>query len=466
MKSMKCSHPHKKTFWQLLHGLEQAQKADILAYSFGHLNYKNLYKVSGQHEASVSWQSAKKPAHVKEKNPLIQQSKIKVKKMTNATVDLSLMTSVLPILPANNLPSLKNFDQSLATASKDIPDMTCSVAPNAEERTLQGHFIKEELDLTALMLVKPQLHKCAASHSSHDRSQFVESYLAGVTKKDQFRKRLEFEKTILMKQDLLERDIMSGYKAVVKQERKLAQELMKLGHLPVPNLKRLQIFNDVFEDICRDSTIFHEILKEIKFEYNMYLASLLESQPKNQHKTFQALFQIMENRPVKTLHVEDAHQRVLNLEQEANLALQRNYKLRNELEGELSKPKKQDVRHILKPIKTKDHQLSVMENVMSLRSRIYQTTVQIQELESELKHSMVPSTVTDAMQSSLIESQADIVKLQQSNTFLRKKITILERDIEKTLNEHKVTKSIKESFWVMVKDLVDPAENKSAAISG
>ncbi|XP_051867887.1 uncharacterized protein C6orf118-like isoform X2 [Pristis pectinata] len=450
MNSMKCSDPHKKTLRQLLHGFERAQKADILAYSFGHLNHRNLYKVSEQHEGSALWQGAKKSTLKKEKNASKQQSsEIKAKKMTNAMVDFGQVTTVLPILPAANFPD--DLDQNAVRVFQYMPDKTsrtCSATTEAKEQTLQDHFIKEELDLTALMLMKPQQQNCAQPHSSHGQSQFVECYLAGVTKEDQFRKLLEFEKRILMKQDLLDRDIMSGYKAVVKHEWKLAHELMKLGHLPVPNLKRLQIFSDVFEDICRHSTMFQEILSEIKVEYDVYLMSLLESQPKNQHKTFQAQFQIMENRLVKTHHVEEAHQRVLNLEKEAKLALQRNDELRNELEMELSKPKQQDVQPTVKPVKTKGHQLSDTEKMVSLRNRIYQTNAQIQELESELKNSMVPSTVTNAMQSSLRDSQA------------------LENYIERILNEHKVSKNVKENFWHMVNDLLDSAENKIAEVSG
>lgn len=39
---------------------------------------------------------------------------------------------------------------------------------------------------------------------------------------------------------------------------------MKLGHCPGPNLRRLQIFSEVFEDICQDTTTFRNILREIK----------------------------------------------------------------------------------------------------------------------------------------------------------------------------------------------------------
>ncbi|XP_062911221.1 uncharacterized protein C6orf118-like [Mobula hypostoma] len=467
MKSVKCTDSNEKTLRQLLRGCERAQKADILAYSFGHLNHRNLYKIPGQHEGSASWQSAKTSTLKKEKNALTQRSSEKKgKKMSDGMADLG-RRSVLPILPAANCSD--NSDRNAARVSQCAPDNTsfrCSATSGTKEQMPQDHFVNEEFDLTTLMLVKPQQQKCAPPHGNRDQYQFVECYLAGVTKADQFRKLLEFEKRVLMKQDLLDRDIMSGYKAVVKHEWKLAHELMKLGHLPAPNLKRLQVFSDVFEDICRDSTMFHKILSEIKVEYDTYLMSLLESQPTNQHKTLQAQFQMMKNRPVKTHHVEEAYQRVLNLEKEAKLALQRNDELRNELERELPKPRQQDVQPIMKPIKTKGHQLSDTEKIVLLRNRIDQTNAQIQELESELKNSMVPSAVTNAMQSSLRDSQGEVAKLQQSNAFLHRKIAAFENYIENILNEHKVSKSVRESFWQMVNDLLDPAENNIAAVSG
>uniref|UniRef100_UPI00398E3C1F uncharacterized protein C6orf118-like isoform X1 n=1 Tax=Pristiophorus japonicus TaxID=55135 RepID=UPI00398E3C1F len=169
----------------------------------------------------------------------------------------------------------------------------------------------------------------------------------------------------------------------------------------------------------------------------------------------------MNSRTVKTQHVEEARQKVVSLEQEARRALRRNNELRNELEQKLSKseplPKQQAEgeretqtdRHgrtnerprmeqeqpsggigvaeawpSLKPLKPKEKPLSVVEQVLSLRSSTYKMTVQIQELENELKHSMVPSIITDALQSSLRDTQAEIAKLQKSNQFLRWKIKI------------------------------------------
>uniref|UniRef100_UPI00398E54AB uncharacterized protein C6orf118-like isoform X3 n=1 Tax=Pristiophorus japonicus TaxID=55135 RepID=UPI00398E54AB len=477
----KCNEycDEKKTLRQLLQGLEKAQKADILAYSFGHLNHNNLHKISKQQEGSVSWRNAKKPTPFKKEKcgvSVQQSTDIKVKKMAAALVDFSLMTSMVPTLPAAHSPDLNALNQRTPGTSQVTPDNSmntqaeaCPVTPYTQAQTPQARFIKEELDLSTFMLVKPQLQKCERSPTG--QNQFVESSLAGLTRKDQFSKLLEFEKTILMKQDLLKRGMMSGYKTVAKYEWKLSHELMKIDHLPGQNLRRLQVYSDVFEDICQDSTTFCEILREIKAEYDVYLTSLLESQPLDQHKIFQAQLRGMNSRTVKTQHVEEARQKVVSLEQEARRALRRNNELRNELEQKLSKseplPKQQvaEARPSLKPLKPKEKPLSVVEQVLSLRSSTYKMTVQIQELENELKHSMVPSIITDALQSSLRDTRAEIAKLQKSNQLLRWKIKDFENYIERALTKHKVNKDVRENLQHMIKELMDPAESKNATIS-
>ncbi|XP_078412836.1 uncharacterized protein C6orf118-like [Cetorhinus maximus] len=478
-KSSEYSDPQKKTLRQLLHELEKSQKADIFSYSFGHLNHRNLNKISTHQDASVTWKSAKKPSPFKKEKlcrSVQRSSDAKVKKMTDAFVDFSLMTSMVPTLPTIYSPGLNYLDQRSAKASQDISDdstipqtKACSRSPHTEAQKLPDHFVKEELELFNLMLVKPKPWKCARSHTGHDQSQFVESYLAGLTRKDQFTKLLEFEKKFLMTEDLLEREAMSGYKAVAKHEWKLSHELLKIDHLPGPNLRRLQVFSDVFEDVCQDSTIFCEILREIKAEYDLYLTSLLESQPMDQHKTLQSQLRGMNSRTLKTHHVEEAQQKVLNLEQEARLALQRNDELRNELETELSNAeppsKQQEAQSNLKHLKTIKQPLSGVEQVLSLRDRIYKTTVKIQELESELKHSMVPSIITDAMQSSIRDTWGELSYLKKSNEFLRSKIKSLRNYTERTLIKFKVNKDGRKNFWHTTKDIVDTAEENENALS-
>ncbi|XP_048457037.1 uncharacterized protein C6orf118 [Rhincodon typus] len=244
---------------------------------------------------------------------------------------------------------------------------------------------------------------------------------------------------------------------------------MKIEHLPRPNLTRLQVFSDVFEDICRDSPTLCEILREIKAEYDLYLMSLLESQPTDQHKILLAELRGMTTRTVKTHHVEEVQQKLLSLEQEARLALQRNDKLRNELEAELSKleplSEQQEEQSNLKYMKTRKQLPHGMEQMLSLRDRICKTTAMIQELENELKHSMVPSIITDALQSSFKDTLGEVAYLQKSSDFLCSKIKALENYIERTLINYKTTKEDRANFWYMLKDIVDSAEIKKARIS-
>ncbi|XP_072437318.1 uncharacterized protein C6orf118-like [Chiloscyllium punctatum] len=477
--SKEYSDPQKKTLRQLLHQLEKSQKADIHAYSFGHLNHRNLHQISRHHDTSVLWKSAKKPAPFKKDKKYRssqQLSDANVKKMTAAFGDCHLMSSTVPIKPAHLSPICNHLNQSSARTSQNVcsgsaipQNKPCSESPHTEAQTVPDRLAKEELELSTLMLIKPRLQKCTRSHSAHGQDHFVESYLVGLTRKDQFSKLLEFEKNILMKQDLLDREALTGYKAVAKHEWKLTHELMKIDHLPRPNLRRLQVFSDVFEDICQDSPILCEILREIKAEYDLYLLSLLESQPTDRHKILQAELRGMATRTVKTHHVEEVQQKVLSLEQEARLALQRNDELRNELEAELSKPEhlseQQEEQSDLKDMKTRKQLPLGMEQMLSLRDHIFKTTAMIQELENELKHSMVPSIITDGLQSSFKDTLGEIAYFQKFNGFLHSKIKALENYIERTLISYKMTKENRANFWYMLKDFVDPAEIRKANIS-
>ncbi|XP_048392442.1 uncharacterized protein C6orf118-like [Stegostoma tigrinum] len=474
--SKEYSDPQKKTLRQLLHQLEKSQKADIHAYSFGHLNQRNLNKIPRHLDTSVSWKSAKKPAPLKKEKKcrsFQQLSDANVKKMTAAFVDCHLMSSTVPILPTRLSPVCNNLNQSSARASQNICNGStipqtkpCSGSPHIEIQTIPDRLAKEELELSNLMLIKPRPQKCIRLHSAHDQNHFVESYFAGLTRKDQFSKLLEFEENIVMKRDLLDRKAPTGYKAVEKHEWKLTRELLKIEHLPRPNLRRLQVFSDVFEDICQDSPVLCEILREIKTEYDLYLMSLLESQPTDQHKVLLAELQGMTTRTVKTHHVEEVQQKVLSLEQEARLALQRNDKLRNELEAELSKleplSEQQEEQSNLKYMKTRKQLPHGMEQVLSLRDRICKTTAMIQELENELKHSMVPCIITDALQSSFKDTLGEVAYLQKSSDFLRSKIKALENYIERTLINYKMTKEYRANFWYMLKDIVESTEVKKS----
>ncbi|XP_064411380.1 uncharacterized protein C6orf118 [Latimeria chalumnae] len=410
--------------------------------------------------------------------------------MIDSLADFTLKTC----LPSEYLDvHLASSDLSLSTlvsvASLQMPELI-----KKREAWRKDYIAREELDLLELKLLKPKQIKCgrSADQQTPDQYQFVQSYLAGLTRKDQFRMRMSFDNQFLRKQDLLERNVMSGYKAVEKHERKLRNgslpvsdpsdpsrqlydvrsslketdsestlqrgpeavapcssklnspwtgtthnpwvdgrdlstgdnsdvypwretaksiqsnvenpqpssfrvlpgELMKIGLVCRPHFGRLQVFRDVFGDICNESILCGDILKEIKKEYDVYLEALLDSQPAAQYQTLQAQLQTLERRAVSTEEVKEAMLRVRALEQEARDALQRNEEIRNELESELlvSKPPDEDGESV--PQRTTDntkeepHSIGIADQVQAKRCRILIILEELQELKKDIRENM------------------------------------------------------------------------------
>ncbi|KAG6930608.1 chromosome 6 orf 118, partial [Chelydra serpentina] len=197
-----------------------------------------------------------------------------------------------------------------------------------EEETdrLNKPLKREELDVPEMKVLKykpvKNSRRCAVEVAK-DEYQFMPSYLAGVTKTDQFNKFLHFQRDFIAKHDLLENDI-TGRKASERHERKLAQALQRICDCNRPHFKRLQVFGDVFEDICNSSLIFGDILKEVKNEYELYMVILLDSLPTTQYQTLMTQVKGLRKRPVKTREIEEIRREVQTLVKKAKSVWERN----------------------------------------------------------------------------------------------------------------------------------------------
>uniref|UniRef100_A0A4W3GZU4 Translin-associated factor X-interacting protein 1 N-terminal domain-containing protein n=1 Tax=Callorhinchus milii TaxID=7868 RepID=A0A4W3GZU4_CALMI len=467
MKSLNDAHkdyldPKKKTLREVLNGFEKDQMVDILTLTSGYLNHNNLCKVP-VHHANQSWECAKKcNPFVKRRiclPPQPQVNEIKVKAMEDALVNFTLVTSTVSMFPATKSPCLNHLDLKSCVASPLTP--YGSQTSDTQTRS-RSSFLSEELKLAELMLLKSRSLRCGTYHSEHDRGQyqFVKSYVAGVTKKDQFNKFVAFEKTILRKQDILDKNVISGHKAVEQHEWKLSQELMKIGDIKGPNFIRLRIFSDVFEDICRDSPSFCIILREIKAEYDGYLASILESQPSDQCKNFLAQFQGMDSRTVRTHHVEEAQQEVSRLEQKAKIALGWNDQRRTELENQLEEAKNLVAQKetLSKPVTEPQvaKVLTVQEQVMLLRSKIIRTLKQIDSLEDNLS-TMIPIQLSKATKTSLKTTKFQDVQRKNALNFSDFCLQKFANIIHRVLHKNGVDIREQENLWSSIKtmDLVE-----------
>uniref|UniRef100_A0A8C8RZK1 Chromosome 6 open reading frame 118 n=1 Tax=Pelusios castaneus TaxID=367368 RepID=A0A8C8RZK1_9SAUR len=282
--------PHIKSLTHLLDGLEKAHRADVQLYTSGHLNHNKLYKPRETIKPGY-WDSAKKLSYfTTEKNQFPAQNiwDEAAKKRKNTLADFIPSTVLVPVYAKSASPIYRQSTANIA--SVDLP-------VNEESDRFNKPLKREELDVPELKVLKykPVKNSRRAAEVTKDEYQFMPSYLAGVTKTDQFNKFLHFQRDFIAKHDLLENDF-TGSKASERHERKLSRALQRVCDCNRPHFKRLQVFGDVFEDICNSSLIFGDILKEVKVRET---AKTLMSQVKG-----------MEKRTVKTQEIEEIRREV------------------------------------------------------------------------------------------------------------------------------------------------------------
>ncbi|XP_012520578.1 PREDICTED: uncharacterized protein C6orf118 homolog, partial [Propithecus coquereli] len=321
--------------------------------------------------------------------------------MKEALVHFTINTALVPN-DARNTRLFGYLHPQAAISCAFEEDFTPRKVPKAEKEGMRegsaGQRKREELRVPDLRVLRYKevgsSRQCALSPPGRDEYRCVSSYLAGVTKADRYKKFLNFQKEVLAKQDLLKNDV-TGSSAAVCHEKKLRQELQKICTCDPQGFNRLQIFGDVFEDICNSSLIFGEILKEIKDEYELYMAILLDSRPTAQYKTLLAQAKGLEKRPVKTADVERAGEELRVLTTAIKAALERNDKLREELEAEraLLQAAKEKSESSKKNITDEVH-LPLIEKVERKRCEILSKWDEMQALEKEIKTTLVHTGIS------------------------------------------------------------------------
>ena len=92
----------------------------------------------------------------------------------------------------------------------------------------------------------------------------------GITKEENFRNRVKYEKEVLKKDDLLINNVMHSSDSAAYLESKLIQELEKYKLVNVSkatvnsNLVKLNVYSNIFEELIEESSFFGEILNRIK----------------------------------------------------------------------------------------------------------------------------------------------------------------------------------------------------------
>ncbi|KAM6407378.1 LOW QUALITY PROTEIN: uncharacterized protein C6orf118 homolog [Pluvialis apricaria] len=251
-----------KSLAHLLDSVEMSYRTDVKLCTSGHLNHHKLYKPS--EKINQGWYSAKKQTSFMTERNTFPAENERARKMKRFPGNFC---SGVPLLPAQAESSCPNNrrPQSPVTADGASVDFSTplemlklkALKKKVEEGSDRLHMClkRDELDVSEVMVLKnkPVKNSDCVMVLAEEEYQFIPSYLAGVTKTEQFNKFLHSQKEFLANYELL--NDFSGSKVLEQHERKLAK----------------------FEDICNSFLIFGDILKEIKSEYELYVMMLLDS---------------------------------------------------------------------------------------------------------------------------------------------------------------------------------------------
>ncbi|XP_015218470.2 uncharacterized protein C6orf118 isoform X3 [Lepisosteus oculatus] len=393
-----------KTRKELLQGLEKAHKADILAYSSGHLNHDNLCKLPVQKANGPIWESSKTPDLKKTLSPRrLKTSEASVRRMKDALMDFTVKTASVA-------------DRWRAQTPRSEEPCLSAAASASHLQVDSKDKLRGSLDPAELLLVKPPGMRSDGTRSAQnpDCYQLTQSHHAGLTKKEQFRLMQELEKVVLKKQDMKERHVLSGHKAAEHLARKLD-----------------------------------------RMEYDFYLNSLLESQPALQLMPLVEEIQRTQSQFVMTQDVELATEEVLRLGETAKRALEENEQLRNELQIEVSKPGSLDEKEIHKDnvqtMKHKEITLCTLDHIQHMRYQVWAAWEEVRELEREIKEKMVSTITTGTTERCIRDSKAEVMKLLTSNEHLQQATKDLENGTSKVLGRMKVPDEVQKDLWNKIK---------------
>ena len=261
----------RKSLNELSNYILSEQSIDIKNYTVGHLNENHLLKLDPI-KTAFKWDSNKiKPR----KHP---QKRIKVKPYSSMSDINEIMT---------------NFREQDTLIS---------------ERLLEGPFKKnpDEKQLFDGLVRLPDLHSNHKKSSESDQSKafdnfddnsntcfpitdkelainFLNGPFKGASKAEKLNSLTHFEKTVIQKKCLIATNNLHTIDSVNWLEEKLKSGLQKLENLDSDhkfqiNIYRLDIFNNIFEQIIVESKLFGTVLHRIKEEYDEYLFYLLRNQ--------------------------------------------------------------------------------------------------------------------------------------------------------------------------------------------
>ncbi|XP_029801323.1 uncharacterized protein C6orf118 homolog [Suricata suricatta] len=461
-RGRRCEVPGVKTLCnltELLNSLQKAHRDDVYLYTSGHLNPNKLYRPP--ETILYHWPSANRPKG--ESIPKAERpSDRKTAQMRDARADAAVHTALGPreTRLAPPLRHLRPAEPGPRPSEEELVLREAQCRAGSPARRGRG-----ELRLPEMRVLKsrapPSSRQCVTGPRREDEFRYISSYLGGLTKADKYRKFLCFQREVLAKQDLLKSDF-TGSKVAVSHERKLEQELQKVCVCEPQQFNRLQVYGKVFEDICNSSLIFGDLLREVKDEYELYMVILLHSQTASQYETLLANAKGLERRSVKTADVRQAREELRATVTATRAALERNDRLRSELETEhaLLQSAKEEAESSKKSV-TDENQLTLIEKVEKKRCEILSKWDEIQALEREMKTTLVHTGISNITENKIKSIETEAIKLEIANRILRKKIYVIENGVRQSIREHKLGAQEKQKLWNFIKEFANLKETDS-----
>ncbi|XP_036025176.1 uncharacterized protein C6orf118 homolog [Onychomys torridus] len=447
---------------ELLTRLHKDHRDDIYVYTSGHLNPDKLYRPP--ETITQHWHNANRPREQRIFPSSVSRDK-QIAEMREAWAYFTINTALRPD-DSHNTRLFRYLNPRMVTSHVSKEAVTLKIPQEEEEEEVRERHVlsrerhrKEELRLPEMKILRYPVilssRQCSRAASGRDVYRYVSSYLAGITKADRYNKFLSFQKEVLAKEAIPKRDFTAS-KVAENHEKKLREELRKICTCSSQQFNRLQVFGEVFEDICNSSLIFGDLLKEIKDEYELYMAALLDSQPTAQYKRLLAEVRGLEKSPVHSTDIDQAKERLRKLEQAALEALEQNEKLRNELEAE---------RLLLQSAKEKseasarsendEDQLTLIEKVEKRRCEILEKWDEMKELEKHIKETLVHSKVMDIAESGIKSVENEALKLETTNKILRKKIKVIENQVKQLIKKSKIGDTERQVLWDLIKEYAE-----------
>lgn len=230
---------YRREIRDLLVGIQKSNRADVEAFSKGHLNENRLRKLPSKKYDGGIWKSSQKreslvPAHILRP----ESPKYKVGEMIDTLKNFSLGTAGNVLLSTPRPPPTKaskepyNVERFISVSSQgsynEVDDgVLVEEMGNAETMVFNTKYQPKSWAYEELLSprdktpspVPPSVLK--ERNLENLRQTFLPSHAMGVTKRDQFSRMKNFEDTVVQKEDLYGQNTLTASKAVEHLEAKL-----------------------------------------------------------------------------------------------------------------------------------------------------------------------------------------------------------------------------------------------------